>query len=126
MCSKPTRPVTRSSGTAPGRSCTAERVSSTSKNWARAGACMNRLLVKPTTWPSRPMRWVAKPMKVTISPTLASPLRLSQAPRAKMVMMVMVEAAPLSTLTAAHQLSTGNWALSTWSITWRSCLSSAI
>ncbi len=80
---------------------------------------MKSQFTKPTTWSMRPMRWVANPMKATISPTLASPCRFSQAPSAKMLMTVTVAAAPCRTLTTAHQLRTGNWAESRRSITSR-------
>ena len=58
-------------------------------------------------------------MKVTTWPTVTSPFRFSQAPSAKMLMTVIVAAAPCRTLTTAHQFSTGNCAESSRSITSR-------
>ena len=46
-------------------------------------------------------------MKLTICPTVACPLRLSQVPSKKIEMTVIVEAARVKTLTIAHRLSTG-------------------
>ena len=92
---------------ASGFSATVERVSRMSKNCSSPCIWKNRRETKPIACSSRPISSVAKPMKLTISPTLALPCRLSQVPSTKMAMTVMVEAARVSTLTTAHRFSTG-------------------
>ena len=69
---------------------------------------MNRLLAKFTAASSRPISRVEKPMKETMSDTLARPCRCSMAPATTMVMTASVLEARVSTVTSAHQFSTGN------------------
>jgi hypothetical protein len=64
-------------------------------------------------------------MKVTISPTVARPCRCSQVPSANTAISITVEVAPESTVSSAHQLSTGSCAARTRSIAVRSRPSSA-
>jgi hypothetical protein len=59
-------------------------------------------------------------MKVTISPTVARSCRCSQVPSAKIAISVMVELAPESTVSSAHQLSTRNCAAISRSMALRS------
>ena len=108
-----------------GFSTSVEGVSSTAKNSASRGAWKNSRLTKPIAWSMRPISWVARPMKVTISPTVARSCRCSQVPSAKIAISVMVELAPDSTVSSAHQLSTGNWAAISWSMAARSLRASA-
>ncbi len=48
-------------------------------------------------------------MKLTISPTLALPSRCSKVPVTTIAITASVLAPRVSTLTTAHQFSTGNW-----------------
>ena len=77
------------------------------------GARMNSELAKFTAASSRPISRVEKPMKLTICETVAWPCRCSSAPATTMVMTASVLEARVSTVTRAHQFSTGNW----WRIT---------
>ena len=97
-----------------------EGVSSTAKNSASFGALKNSRLTKLIAWSKRPISWLARPMKVTISPTVARSFRCSQVPSAKVAISVTVELAPDKTVSSAHQLSTGNCAAISWSMTPRS------
>jgi len=110
--------VTRSNATSPrvttssfasGFSGTALFASSTPKKSSSAGRRKNSEEAKETALSSRPMSSVANPMKETISPTSARPARCSRVPSTTMLMTAMVLAARVSTLTTAHQFSTGNW-----------------
>ncbi len=67
---------------------------------------------------SRLISRLAKPMKVTISATEACPFTCSTVPMITITITAMVEAPRVSTLTTAHQLSTGNWCAITWSAIW--------
>ena len=81
--------------------------------------------MKLIAWSMRPISCVARPMKVTISPTVARSCRCSQVPSAKVAISVTVELAPDSTVSSAHQFSTGNCAASSWSMALRSLRVSA-
>ncbi len=74
----------------------------TVKNAATPGISMNIWLMKRPTCSSLPIRREAKPMNVTIWPTLASPLNTSHVPSAKIPIIVMVDAARVSTLIPAQ------------------------
>ncbi len=68
---------------------------------------MNTRLTNPTANSSRWITIVAIAMKVTISPIEARPCRCSQVPSMMMARMASVVAARVSTVSAAHQDSTG-------------------
>ena len=79
------------------------------KNSSSAGRRENRAAANDTADSSRPISSVAMPMNDTISPTLASPCTCSTVPTATITMTATVLDARVSTLTSAHQFSTGNW-----------------
>ncbi len=64
-------------------------------------------------------------MKLTICAMLAWPCTCSTVPTSTITITAVVEAPRVSTVTTAHQFSTGNWCAITWSAIWRNRLVSA-
>ena len=74
MSSNSTSPLARPMSMPCGLSGTVDWESSTRKKSARTGIWKKTRLTKPEAWSMRLISMVAKPMKLTISPTVASPL----------------------------------------------------
>ena len=74
MLSNSTSPLARPISLPCGLSGTVNCESSTRKKSASAGIWKKMRLTKPEAWSMRLISMVAKPMKLTISPTVASPL----------------------------------------------------
>ena len=73
----------------------------------------------------RPISMVAKPTKLTIVPTLTSPLPFNSVPNAKIATMVSVLAARLATDSHAQPRNTGYCAVSTRRTNWLIAATSA-
>ena len=73
MSSNSTSPRARPISTPLGLSGTVDCESSTRKKSPSEGIWKKIRLTKPDAWSMRPISMVAKPMKLTISPTVASP-----------------------------------------------------